>query len=288
MEHPATCTPTEENVQAHPTQTGIDATDACTAPRRSRPLVRVFIITVVFSAVSGLIAGAGFPIYVEAGPFEQFQAILWGLIAAVAMFLAIRQTRGPDLAAMILFSVLAVAACAREFDAHVHLNPEALGPLGVRFRSRWWLDPEVSLMLKLGWLLIAATAMALILVPLWFSRGPLIRAVVRREPMAWCFGAVGLLFVFSVVCDDLLRYRVPLSVTQPTEELAETLAPVAYFLAILVFHHSASKGWKVEAPATAEAAVATADSAQDTVETPAPSIDTTGARHVQEASATQV
>lgn len=250
-----------------------------------RHLAQVFIITLAVATVSGTIAGFGFPIFVEAGVLEQIQSILWALIAAVGLFLTVRQTRIPDLAAMFLFSVLAVAASAREFDAHVLLNPESLGGYGVRFRLRWWLDPEVSFMLKFVWLTIGATMLTLVVVPLWFSRGPLIRAVRRREPIAWLFGAVGVLMVIGMICDDVLRYRVPLAVTQRIEEVAETFAPVAYFLAILIFHWSASKGWKVDESPTPDTASAAAETQVDDVETPMPMIDTTGVRHTHESDA---
>lgn len=246
MEDVASGTATDEFVQTHPEHDGIEASKASDTPRSWRSTVSIFSILLIVATVSGVIAGAGFRVFVEAGPIEQSQAILWALIAALALYLSMQHTQLPNMAAMFVFSIAAAAASAREFDAHVHLNPEALGDYGVRFRIDWWLDFDVDFVLKSVWLAIALTMVAVVMVPLWFGRVPLLRAVRRHRPIALLLCAVVVSMVIGVVCDDLLRFRVPLAVAQTIEELAESVAPVAYMLAVLLFHRSVGIGWDVD------------------------------------------
>lgn len=201
-----------------------------TQPAPPYRLLRVaLILTLVVTAAVTAISTAGrIPLFQENGPIEIAQLELWIGAALFAFILAIPQRRMSDKAALALVGLAAAAAAAREIDAHVLLNPETIGELGVRYRIDWWLDGAVSPLHKLVWAGIAFVGIAAIAAATVAAHFHPILAVKRRNRSLIYFAACAACLAIGFTFDDLLRGVVPLNTAQAAEESIEVLAPLFY------------------------------------------------------------
>lgn len=166
---------------------------------------------------------------VENGLLETSQAALWLVAGVAAVAVAWRLEDAVSRARTLLLGAMAVAALFREFDLHTALNPETLGPLGVRYRLDWWLGSEVPWQIKAVWAAVFAPFMFAACYGLWLARGPVRWS--RARPRLVAAAAVLLLIGFAM--DDLLRTAGAPAVRLLVEELAELFAAVVFLAAVL-------------------------------------------------------
>ncbi|MEO0630570.1 MAG: hypothetical protein AAFY46_07555 [Planctomycetota bacterium] len=221
-----------------------DAATASTQPAPPYRLLRVgLILTLVVTASVTAISTTGrVPLFQENGPIEIAQLELWIGAALFAFILAIPQRRISDKAALALVGLAAAAAAAREIDAHVLLNPETIGELGVRYRIDWWLDGAVSPLRKLAWagiVLIGIAAVAAATIAAHFHP---VLALKRRNRSLIYFAACAACLAIGFTFDDLLRGVVPLTTAQAAEESIEVLAPLFYLAGVNHFAVTALTG----------------------------------------------
>ncbi|MEL6498828.1 MAG: hypothetical protein AAFZ67_13990 [Planctomycetota bacterium] len=194
-----------------------------------RKLRTALIVTLLITAAVTAVASAGrVPAFQENGPVEIAQLELWIGAALFAFILAVPQTRISDKAALALVGLAAAAAAAREIDAHILLNPETIGSLGVRYRIDWWLDADVAILRKLAWASIATVGIAFVAAAIVAARFHPIRALKRRSRTIVYFGACAACLATGFAFDDLFRGVVELRTAQAIEESVEVLAPVFY------------------------------------------------------------
>ena len=211
-----------------------DAAAASPQPDSPYRLLRIaLIVTLLVAAAVTAIASAGrIPVFQENGPVEIAQLELWIGAALFAFILAVPQRRISDKAALALVGIAAAAAAAREIDAHILLNPETIGSLGVRYRIDWWLDADVALLRKLTWASIATVGIAFVVAATIAAHFHPILAAKRRSRTLVYFGACAACLAVGFAFDDLLRGIVELGTAQAIEESIETLAPVFYLAGV--------------------------------------------------------
>ena len=177
-----------------------------------------------------LIAAMGQRAVLEGGPVEVMQLVIWAVAGWIGLFCGGRRRGLRTRLWLVGMGVVALAALARELDAHVLLNPETLGSLGVRYRADWWLDGSVPVLLKLGWLVVFGAIGVGSFGMLAASHMPLSKrfrggALVTALLVVAVLGLVG-----GWATDDLLRW-----VLMPihdwaiaVEETLEVIGPAAY------------------------------------------------------------
>lgn len=201
-------------------------------PAPCRPFRRALIASIIAAAaVAASLAVGRIPVFQEGGPAEIVQLVLWIGAALFAFLLVVPMRTISDRAAMALVGLAAAAAAAREIDAHILLNPETIGDLGVRYRIDWWLDDEVSLLRKLVWAALAAAGVAAVVAATIAAHIHPLLAIKRRSRTLVYFAAAALCLAIGFTFDDLLRGRLPLSKAQALEESVEVLAPLFYLAA---------------------------------------------------------
>jgi hypothetical protein len=182
----------------------------------------------------------------ESGWLEQAQAWLWASSAVIAaLALQSRQRFRPALNDAWLIA-LALLGCLRELDLHAVLNPETLGPWGVRYRLDWWIDASVPWVLKSLWAVVLGAVLAWVIVPPLILRNPVLGRLRRAEVGLICFivGWLALLVGFAV--DDLLRpLDLSRAVKYPLEEGSELLGAVLISVSVL----ARLMGWSPADPA---------------------------------------
>lgn len=103
------------------------------------------------------------PVHEEGGVLELTQAAILGTAVPWAAVAALRLPPGRYRAWGGVLMFVALGAYAREADFHTVLNPQYLGEWGLRYRADWWLNGQVSLWLKLGWVVALATPVVVLL-----------------------------------------------------------------------------------------------------------------------------
>lgn len=195
--------------------------------------VAVFIVLVVVGVAAGVVAGLELPTFEEDGPVERAQIVLWAIASIAGVALSLSATRRSTRAILLLLATLAALAVARELDAHIYLNPEKLGDMGVRYRIDWWLDGGVSPMLKAMWAMIAISAAAALFGPAWFAKGAIIRIFRERALPFWFFATAGVCLITGFAVDDLLRNKIDLQLGHVIEESVELVGPILYLAGTL-------------------------------------------------------
>jgi hypothetical protein len=190
----------------------------------------------------GWLTTLGRPLLGENGPVEQSQLLLWVTSTAAAVLSAVLVRRPADRSALVVGAGFALLSAAREADAQVLLNPETIGAIGLRYRTDWWFDPGVSLMLKSSWIAAALALLALWVRPVRRARFHAVRGALMGSPTVWIVAAAVGLMLVGFTFDDLLRRRLDAAVRQPIEEIAELLAPALYLLGILRLYADAASG----------------------------------------------
>jgi hypothetical protein len=132
----------------------------------------------------------------------------------------------------VLLGVLALLAGLRELDAHIMLNPESLGSLGVRYRLDWWTDPGVPWVLKAGWGAVFVGVVASVLVPAVRSGSRPVRQLRAGHPATWLLAAAVALLGCGWAIDDLMRGVLPAGWSKLVEESVELCGAVAYLGAV--------------------------------------------------------
>ena len=175
---------------------------------RTRVAMAVAALVTFFAGLTylvGWVLGHSAPLLGEDGLFEVGSFGVWSVLAAVCGVAAYRTTRREGRYLSGWIGWVAALLAVRELDAHVHLNPQTLGEYGVRYRIDWWLNGEVSLMLKLGWLALGSVFLWLTIYPAWSARRMMLRLWQDRPVSFICIPAGVLLLAAGYVMDDLLR-----------------------------------------------------------------------------------
>ena len=137
-------------------------------------------------------------------------------------------------AVLTWLGVLSALAFCREFDMHESLNPETLGAWGVRYRSDWWLDPEVSLGLKAAWASSAAVIGLLVTVPLLIARPSPFGQVFAAHPATLLLGFGVASMGCGYAMDDLLGRDqfISWTITEGIEESFELMGAALWMLGV--------------------------------------------------------
>lgn len=181
-------------------------------------------------AVTVFFLPPGQSIHQENGLLEDVSVCLWAASMITAFWASVR---GLDSQARLLAfwsGWVALLAGLRELDMHILLNPVHLGTWGVRYRIDWWLNGEISPVLKLVWLTILFAAVAPFVYPLWKMRRHLIPRVLSGEPAVGLLGLSSVFLFMGVVMDDFLRpvhFQNP-DLKQIIEETSELIGAVLY------------------------------------------------------------
>ena len=172
----------------------------------------------------------------EDGLFEYTQLGLWGVCALLGVAMVVRLRVLLDRWFGAWLALVSVLIVAREADAHVYLNPETLGGLGVRYRIDWWLSGETSVGLRAVWAVVFVVLGAALFVPAWWVSPRHKTLLLGRDRAWWCFFASGFLIGLGWVMDDLLGRGqfVPPVYTQAMEESFELVAPTAFAAAMVM------------------------------------------------------
>lgn len=171
----------------------------------------------------------------EYGPVELLQAAAWWSSAAIALLSAAAGRQGVRGRAVLTWlGVLSALAFCREFDMHVSLNPETLGDWGVRYRSDWWLDPDVSLGLKALWAGAGATVMLLVTVPLLIARPNPFRQLFVGHTTTVLLGLGVASMGAGYAMDDLFGRNqfIPWTMTEGIEESFELVGAVLWLVGV--------------------------------------------------------
>jgi hypothetical protein len=205
----------------------------------AQPWVRLTLLTGggVMGSVWGwyVLTGWADPIIVEGHVVEVAQAMLWGLSAAVATTaVAVHPTRQDRFLAAWM-GLLGLLGMLREVELHRYLT----GLFGVRFKSKWLLDPAVPLWVRLTWVGLAlGLAVALVIPPL-LLRAPLKNLLRRGDTASGLFAvAIGSL-VLGYALDDLLGRGLLISRvhSQILEETFELLGAMAFLASVVAVLH---------------------------------------------------
>jgi len=198
---------------------------------------RIGVYAIATAAVLGLVVLFPLPHWLvrEDGPVELLQASCWWSAAAIGLLSAAAGRQGiRGRAVLTWLGVLSALAFAREFDMHESLNPETLGAWGVRYRSDWWLDPEVSLGLKAMWASSAAAVGLLITVPLLIARPNPLGQALAGHPATLLLGLGVASMAGGYAMDDLLGRDQFLAsaTTQKIEETLELMGALLWLLGV--------------------------------------------------------
>ncbi len=130
---------------------------------------------------------------------------------------------------------MAGLAGLRECDAHILLNPEHLGPVGVRYRLDWWISPATLLVLRQFWATVFLAGVAPLAMGFAVSGPALLRVLRAPGALGRLLILTGVLLAAGFAFDDLLRGAVlaPLPVRQAIEEILEFGAAAAFLAAVL-------------------------------------------------------
>jgi len=185
----------------------------------------------VCAAAAALVALGWLPEWVrggmatEGGPVEALSLLGWMVLVGMLVVHLPRQRTVRDRWHLGWLAVLASLAALRELDAHVLLNPEALGAWGVRYRIDWWLDAASPVVGRLGWALGGLVVAAAVVVPPFVFRARVI-ALLRRRDGASALAVLGAgLIAFGYASDDL--FGRDLLLATPTMQLIEESAELA-------------------------------------------------------------
>jgi hypothetical protein len=168
----------------------------------------------------------------EDGPIERASVGLWFSSAVLALGMLPACPTRPGRWSCVLLGVLALLAGLRELDAHIMLNPESLGSLGVRYRLDWWTDPGVPWVLKAGWGAVFVGVVASVLVPAVRSGSRPVRQLRAGHPATWLLAAAVALLGCGWAIDDLMRGVLPAGWSKLVEESVELCGAVAYLGAV--------------------------------------------------------
>ena len=183
----------------------------------------------VWVAFRGVPAG----LLAEDGPLELVEAGAWFVCAFVAFAFGWRTPDARGKWGVALLGVLAVLAGLREIDAHIHLNPETLGPWGVRYRWDWWTSADSPVAPRILWLLVGAAVGAALLVPMIKARARPIHQLRTRHAGTWLFCLAAGALAAGWVLDDVLRGMLAKEPAKLAEELAELIGVGLYFACVV-------------------------------------------------------
>ena len=215
--------------------TQLDTTSKRKSSRTFRwAVLTALVILIVVAACSSFLRSYEL-IYRENGMLEGLSVLLWCLSALLGLWAAFRRSTMDHRLLAFLLTTIAFLAALREVDAHIWLNPQHLGALGVRYKINWWLDSDVSLALKLGWALVFLALVCSVLYPLTKSWRTLWRSLLARETVPLLVLASIAFLGMGFALDDLLRHssRIGPDTRQLMEETAEVLGAALYLTAVI-------------------------------------------------------
>lgn len=173
-------------------------------------------------------------LHAEDGVIEWSSFACW-IVSIFICFRALsRHNNRFDIMVFLWTCLICVLAAARELDAQVLLNPEYLGQFGVRYKTKWFLSPEVSIFLKLFWFSIFLTVGGIIIWPLVAMRKAILRLIRSGDAAA---GLLLLSFIGSAtgfIFDDLLRKTtfLDIDVRQAIEETSELFGAIFFLICV--------------------------------------------------------
>lgn len=208
-----------------------------TLSRRFGYLALTGLAAMLILAVLGLgysLSASPAEIHAENGPIEQISLVAWLASALIGAF-AFKRHSGPhDRPVFFWLGTLGLLAALREVDAQVVLNPAYLGQFGVRYRLDWFLSPQVSLPLRVAWLVLFATVALLLIIPVVRMRRSAGHLLREGDAAAGLFIISVLCLAFAYAFDDLFRdtHLLVKAIRKAIEEISELLGSLA-FLACL-------------------------------------------------------
>ena len=126
-----------------------------------------------------------------------------GIWLAVVVCWALGSLRQRVMRSMLLLQwigFLALLLGMRELDLQVILNTDNIHQLGIdpayamHWKTRWLLDPEVPVLVKLVWIALLGSVVLALLVPFGLARYPWPTRLLKLERFAWTLaGGFGLL-----------------------------------------------------------------------------------------------
>ena len=166
----------------------------------------------------------------EGGVIEMLSVGFWAVAIIFSLATIYRWRERNDRLLAICLGTVALLAGLRELDLHHALGPDVFGAYGMRFRIRWWLDGDVSFVLKVGWLIIFAILGMMLGYPPWKVRPPLLTAARRGNAMVGWFILAVFFCGLGGFIDDQLRGTTFISgdLRGLTEETSEMVGALAY------------------------------------------------------------
>ncbi len=141
---------------------------------------------------------------------EYAQVIVWALVPLVAVFGAWRQRSNRGLLLLVWIGVLCFLFGMRELDLQVLVNTDNIHVLGFEeehafhWRSRWLLEAETPLMVRILWIGVFGLIGAALVLPWACARYPWPTAILKRDPFPWLLGLGFGLLGASVLIDDVI------------------------------------------------------------------------------------
>ena len=168
---------------------------------------------------------------------EAVQTYIWLGVSLVAPMGCLFQQRWRGLFLLAWIASTAMLMGLRELDLQVVVNPENIHVIGVpaeyamHWRTRWLINPDVPLLVKLVWILLWTFVVGIVLVPFCMSSYPWTIAARTLDKPAWTLaGGFGLLGLAYLIDGGKPGQPFLFGLDFPTvEELFET-AGVALFL----------------------------------------------------------
>lgn len=201
-----------------------------------RPIGIIVGIVAVLVAAGHWLSPESDALYREDGVLEDITVGLWFLSVLMALGTAIKFSNSGTRLMAIWTGWLALLAALRELDLHIWLNPKHLGEYGVRYRIDWWLSTEVSVWLRLGWLLFFVVVIGLAVYPPLRMWKRLLGLWLRGDSLMGFLWVAVLFLLGGFVIDDILRpvQFVELGTKQLCEETSETIGALLYFIGMIL------------------------------------------------------
>jgi hypothetical protein len=161
---------------------------------------------------------------------ETAQVWLWLITAIVAAVGCLLQPTRRGLLLLTWIAALGLFAGLRELDLHVLVNPKNIHLLGlseeqaVRFRSRWWLEGQAPLSVRLGWAAVFLVVGTMLVAPFALARYPWLRQLRRKDLFPWLIAGGFLMMFLAFLLDDVIgrplqRAGVDLDLAEESTEL---------------------------------------------------------------------
>jgi hypothetical protein len=173
-------------------------------------------------------------LHAEDGVIEWLSFVCW-IVSILICFKALsRSNNRIDSLLFCWVCLICVLAAARELDAQVLLNPKYLGEFGVRYKTKWFLSSEVSILLRLFWLSTFLTIGGIIIWPMVVMRKAILRMMRNGDAAAGFFLLSFIGSATGFVFDDILRNTTlfEIDLRQAIEETVELFGALFFLICI--------------------------------------------------------